>query len=68
MLEMKVNYVNFKSPQFRVLSKRQISELHFASTHILERTGVAIYSDEALALLGDAGADCRRGHIKSQAG
>ena len=54
---MKANYNEFKSPQFKVLSENQISELHFASLHILENTGVSINSEEALALLDGAGAD-----------
>ena len=48
---MRANYAEFNSPQFRVLSDKQITELHFASLQILENTGVAIYADEALALL-----------------
>jgi len=54
---MKANYIQFKSPQFRVLSDKQIDELHFASLQILERTGVSIHAAEALDLLGQAGAD-----------
>ena len=54
---MRANYSEFNSPQFRVLSDKQIAELHFASLHILEKTGVSIYADEALELLDGAGAD-----------
>jgi trimethylamine--corrinoid protein Co-methyltransferase len=54
---MRANYVQFGSPQFRVLSSKQLDELHFASLHILEKTGVTIDSEEALRLLGGAGAD-----------
>jgi trimethylamine--corrinoid protein Co-methyltransferase len=54
---MKANYMQFNSPQFRILSEKQISELHFASLHILEKTGVAIHSEKALELLDGAGAD-----------
>jgi trimethylamine--corrinoid protein Co-methyltransferase len=54
---MKANYMQYNSPQFRVLSQKQISDIHFASLHILEKTGVAIHSDEALKLLADSGAD-----------
>jgi len=54
---MRSNYIHFGSPQFRLLSDKQIEELHFASLQILEKTGVAFESQEALELLGDAGAD-----------
>jgi trimethylamine--corrinoid protein Co-methyltransferase len=54
---MRSNYTHFSSPQFRLLSDKQIEELHLASLHIMEKTGVAFESPEALELLGDAGAD-----------
>ena len=38
---MRPNYVHYSSPQFRILSDKQIEELHFATLQILERTGVA---------------------------
>lgn len=54
---MRANYIQFNSPQFRILSDKQVEELHLASLHIMERTGVTFESEEALDLLGDAGAD-----------
>jgi len=54
---MRANYVEYGSPQFRILSDRQIEELHFATLQILERTGVAFECQEAIEILGDAGAD-----------
>ena len=51
------NYVQLTSPQFRLLSDKQIEELHFATLQILEGTGVAFDCPEALDLLGEAGAD-----------
>lgn len=54
---MRANYAHYGSPQFRVLSDKQIEELHLASLQILERTGVAFESPEAIQLLADAGAD-----------
>ncbi|MEW5725100.1 MAG: trimethylamine methyltransferase family protein [Thermodesulfobacteriota bacterium] len=54
---MQANYVHFQSPQFRVLSDSQIKDIHFASLHILEKTGVAIHAAEVLDLLAQAGAD-----------
>jgi trimethylamine--corrinoid protein Co-methyltransferase len=54
---MRANYVQFNSPQFRLLSDQQIEELHFATLQVLERTGVTFQCPEAIDLLGDAGAD-----------
>ena len=54
---MRHNYVHFGTPQFRLLSDKQIEELHFASLQILERTGVTFESQESIDLLGEAGAD-----------
>jgi trimethylamine--corrinoid protein Co-methyltransferase len=54
---MRSNYVQFNTPQFRILSDRQIEELQLASLQIMERTGVCFESEEALELLGNAGAD-----------
>jgi len=54
---MRYNYVHFSSPQFRLLSDSQLEELHLATLQILERTGVAFECQEAIELLGEAGAD-----------
>jgi len=54
---MRANYIQYGSPQFRVLSDKQIEELHFATLQILEGTGVAFECQEAIDILGDAGAD-----------
>jgi trimethylamine--corrinoid protein Co-methyltransferase len=54
---MRSNYVHFGSPQFRLLSDKQIDELHLASLYIMEKTGVAFECQEALDLLAEAGAD-----------
>jgi len=51
------NYIHYGSPQFHILSDKQIEELHFATLQILERTGVAFECEEAIRLLDDAGAD-----------
>jgi trimethylamine---corrinoid protein Co-methyltransferase len=55
--KMPYNYIHYKTPQFRILSDSQIEELHLATVDILERTGVKFYCQEAIELLGDAGAD-----------
>jgi trimethylamine--corrinoid protein Co-methyltransferase len=54
---MHSNYIQFSSPQFRILSDKQIEELHFATLQILERTGVLFECQEAIELLDGAGAD-----------
>ena len=54
---MRTNYVQYGSPLFRILSDKQIEELHCAALQILERTGVVFESQEAINILGDAGAD-----------
>lgn len=54
---MRSNYIHFDSPQFRFLSDNQIEELHSATLQILERAGVAFASEEAIDILGQAGAD-----------
>ena len=54
---MRANYMEYRSPQFHLLSDRQLEELHLATLQILERTGVAFECQEAIDLLGEAGAD-----------
>ncbi len=54
---MRANYTHHGSPQFRILSDKQIEELHFATLQILERTGIAFDCQEAVDILGEAGAD-----------
>jgi len=54
---MRHNYVQYNSPQFRLLSDSQLEELHLAVLQILERTGVAFECEEAIELLDGAGAD-----------
>ena len=54
---MHSNYIQFNAPQFRILSDKQIEELHLGTLQILEKTGVTFECQEAVELLGDAGAD-----------
>jgi len=54
---MRANYIHYSSPQFRLLSDKQIEELHFASLQIMERIGILFECQEAIDLLGEAGAD-----------
>jgi len=44
-------FIQFTSPQFRLLSNEQVEKLHCASLEILERTGVTIDCEEAIMLL-----------------
>ncbi len=54
---MRYNSIQFNTPQFHILSDKQLEELHLATLQILERTGVAFDCQEAIELLDDAGAD-----------
>ncbi|MBA7699545.1 Glycine betaine methyltransferase [subsurface metagenome] len=54
---MRSNYIHFTSPQFRLLSDKQMEELHLATLQVLEKTGVAFDCQEAIDILGEAGAD-----------
>jgi len=65
---MKVNYQSNVSTQFRVLSEPQCEEIYLAMLHVLEKTGVDIYNDEATQLLKENGAivDGPRVYIPSQ--
>jgi len=54
---MRANYVQYGSPQFRILSDKQIEEIHLGALHIMERTGVCFECQEALDILDGAGAD-----------
>jgi len=54
---MRSNYIHFGSPQFRILSDKQIEELHFATLQIMERIGILFECQEAIDILGEAGAD-----------
>ena len=53
---MRSNYIHFSTPQFRLLSDKQIEELHLATLQILEKTGIAFNCQEAINVLGEAGA------------
>jgi trimethylamine--corrinoid protein Co-methyltransferase len=54
---MRANYVQYNSPQFKILSNKQVEELHYGTMQILERTGVLFECEEAIEILGEAGAD-----------
>ena len=54
---MRSNYIQFSTPQFHILSDKQLEDLHLAALQILGRTGVAFEHQEAIDILGNAGAD-----------
>ncbi len=54
---MQPNYLFHQSPHFRVLSERQLQEIHNATLEVLEGTGVEVYHREAREILQKAG--CR---------
>ncbi|HUT16108.1 MAG TPA: trimethylamine methyltransferase family protein [Anaerolineae bacterium] len=53
---MDINYHAHQTPQFRVLSDRQIEKLYQATLECLNRTGVSVLNAAARELLADAGA------------
>jgi trimethylamine--corrinoid protein Co-methyltransferase len=53
---MDTNYHAHQTPQFRILSDRQIEKLYLATLESLNRTGVEVGNAEALELLAAAGA------------
>ncbi|MEE8414144.1 MAG: trimethylamine methyltransferase family protein [Dehalococcoidales bacterium] len=54
---MRSNYTHFVTPQFHILSDNQIEALYYRTLEILTRTGITFDCEEAISLLGDAGAD-----------
>ena len=53
---MDINYHAHQTPQFRVLSDRQIEKVYLATLECLNRTGVEVHTAEARELLDGAGA------------
>ena len=43
------------TPVFRLLSKDALDAIHWATLDVLERTGIKIFSDKVLKMLGEAG-------------
>ncbi|NIR87218.1 hypothetical protein GWO13_06470 [Candidatus Bathyarchaeota archaeon] len=43
------------TPKFRLLSKDSLEAIHWATLDVLERTGIKIFSDRVLKMLGEAG-------------
>src|SRR5512136_416479 len=53
---MDTNYHAHQTPQFRVLSDRQIERVYQATLDCLNRTGVSVHNVQARELLARAGA------------
>lgn len=53
--DIEVNKASFASPQFTLISKDQIEEVHLASLDVLENVGNLCYSDKALEYFKNAG-------------
>jgi trimethylamine--corrinoid protein Co-methyltransferase len=60
---MRANYQVNATPQFRVLSDGQIEEVFHAALDVLHRVGTRLHSQEALALLGQAGCQVEDGNL-----
>lgn len=60
---MRSNCSSFDTPQFRILSDRQIQDIHLATLEVLQRTGVRIYDEDGLELLRRAGARVADGNL-----
>jgi len=61
---MRGNAVAFNTPNFQVLSKDQIKQIHWATLHVLERTGVRLTHPKAREILHDAGAHVERDLVR----
>ena len=48
---------------FKVLSHKQIEEIHSASLKILEKTGVKVFDEDTVSILKEAGADVAEDNI-----
>lgn len=48
----------------KVVSEDQVKKIHLATLEVLERTGVDVFAEEALALLGNAGAHINGNRVK----
>lgn len=57
------NAVAFQSPQFAVLSERQMEDLHLGALELLRRTGIRFHHQGALDLLREAGAHISDGNL-----
>ncbi len=61
---MDTNYSAHQTPQFRVLSDRQIEKVYLATLECLNRTGVEVRNAEARELLAGAGASVEGSRLR----
>lgn len=53
---MQVNYQQYRTPQFTVLTEDQCRKIHYSSLEVLERTGIQVIDEQARAIYQQAGA------------
>jgi trimethylamine--corrinoid protein Co-methyltransferase len=63
MIMVSVNTVAYQSPQFSVLSKTQLEDLHLAALEVLRHTGIRFHHQGALDMLKGAGAFVADGNL-----
>jgi trimethylamine---corrinoid protein Co-methyltransferase len=63
-----MNDLNYVTPHYNYISTNQCEKINWAALDILERIGVLIYSEEALALLKSAGADVDENLVRIPSG
>jgi trimethylamine--corrinoid protein Co-methyltransferase len=51
-----VNSILYQSPQFSILSKSQIEDIHLGALEVLRKTGIRFHHQDALDMLKSAGA------------
>lgn len=59
---MRSNRATYHSPHFSLFSEGQKEEIHLATLEVLRRTGVRVFSQEAIDLLGKAGCTISEGN------
>ena len=58
-----INRIAFQSPQFSVLSKSALQDIHLAALEVLRHTGIRFFHPGALELLKGAGAFISDGNL-----
>ncbi|MEW6624409.1 MAG: trimethylamine methyltransferase family protein [Bacillota bacterium] len=56
------------APQWKLMSRSALEEIHRNSCFLLEKVGVNVFNDEAIRLLKDAGALVRENHVRIPSG
>ena len=63
MAKIRINDRTFPSAQFQRMSDEECQRIHWASLEVMERTGVRLYEQEAIALVKSAGAHVSDGNL-----